>query len=226
MPVKHDALLDHCRLMHHLIHGTTAAPSGAMMDEDHASMLATVGGPDEGNMVSQMQSVVCCEVNPASSSVYPSAPTYNGDPDHFAAKNQLYASMLQWDEFQVPEETEDNQREQHSADDHYAVQQVDVDKHEPTAPPWEDGAHVVQAATVAAPVQQAQPIQCIITPPTHTTPTAVTGLAVVGSVSMVVVLGLIMMLCWLAFQGVHVTGFWLTPTPSKWDQTKEDRALP
>ena len=58
-------------LMHHLKHGTTAAPSGAMMDEDYASMLATVGGPDEGNMVSQMQSLVCCEVHPASSSVHP-----------------------------------------------------------------------------------------------------------------------------------------------------------
>ena len=85
---------------------------------------------------------------------------------------------------------------------------------------------MVRAAEVAAPVQHAQPIQCIITPPTHTTPTAVTVLAFVGSVSMVVVLGLIIMMCWLAFQGVHVTGFWLTLTPSKWDQTDEDRALP
>ena len=135
--------------------------------------------------------------------------------------------MLQWDEFQVPEETEDQdpQRAQHSVDDHCAVQQGDVDKHEPTAPPWEDDAHVMQAE-VAAPVQQSQPIQCIITPPTHTTPAAVTMLAVVGSISMMVVIGLIVMLCWLAFQGVHVTGFWLTLTPSKWDQTKEDRALP
>ena len=134
--------------------------------------------------------------------------------------------MLQWDEFQAPEETEDTQREQHGIDDHCAVQQADMENHEPTAPPWEDGAHVVHTAGFAAPVQHAQPIQCIVTPRTHTTPTAVTVLAFVGSVSMVAVLGLIMVLCWLAFQGVHVTGFWLTLTPSKWDQTDEDRALP
>ena len=210
LPVKHDALLDHGRLMHHLIHGRTTAPSGAMMDADYASMLATVGGPDEDNMVSQMQSVVCCEVNPASHSVYPSAPMYDGNPEHFAAENQLYASMLQWDEFQVPEENAGTQQEQHSIDDHCAVQHTEMDKHEPTAPPWEDGAQVVHTAGAAEPVQQAQPIQCIVTPRTHTTPTAVTVLAFVGSVSMMAVIGLIMMLCWLAFQGVHVTGFWLT----------------
>ena len=179
-----------------------AAPSGAMMDEDYASMLATVGGPDEGNMVSQMQSVVCCEVNPASHPVYPSAPTYNGDPEYFEAENQLYASMLQWDEFQNPEETENAQQERHSVADHCAVQQTEVEKHAPTAPPWDDDAQVVYAAEVAAPVQHAQPIQCIVTPRTHTTPTAVTVLAFVGSVSMLTILSLIVMLCWLAFQGV------------------------
>ena len=205
-----------------------AAPSGAMMDEDYASILANVGGPDEGNMVSQMQSMVCCEVHPASHSVYSSAPTYNGDPEYFEAENQLYASMLQWDEFQNPEETdhEATQQERHSVDDHCAVLQTEVDKHAPTAPPWDDGAQVVYAAENAAPVQHAQPIQCIVTPRTHTTPTAVTVLAFVGSVSMLTILSLIVMLCWLAFQGVHVTGFWLTLTPSKWDQADDDRALP
>ena len=53
LPVKHDALLDHGRLMHHLIHDTMSAPSGAMVDSDYAHMLRTVGGPDEGNMVAQ-----------------------------------------------------------------------------------------------------------------------------------------------------------------------------
>ena len=226
LPVKHDALLDHGRLMHHLIHGTMVAPSGAMMDTDYASMLATAGGPDEGNMVSQMQSVVCCEVNPASGCVYPSAPTYNGNPEHFAAENQVYASMLQWDEFQVPEEHIGIEQAQHVCNDHCAAQSADVAKHEPTAPPWEGSAQVVNTAGTAEPVQRAQPIQCAITPPTHTTPTAVTALAFVGSVSVVAVLGLIMTLCWLALQGVHVTIFGLTLTPSKWDPTNEDRALP
>ena len=203
-----------------------AAPSGAMMDEDYAHILATVGGPDEGNVVSQMQSMVCCEVHPAVHSVYPSAPTYNGDPEYFEAENQLYNSMLQWDEFQNPEETGTLRNERHSVDDDCAVQQNDVDKHAPTAPPWDDDAQVMDATEVAETVQQAQPIQCIVTPRTHTTPTAVTVLAFVGSVSMLTVLGLIVMLCWLAFQGVHVTGFWLTLTPSKWDQADDDRALP
>ena len=193
LPVKHDALLDHGRLMQHLIHGTTAAPSGAMMDADYASMLATVGGPDEGTMVSQMKSVVCCEANPASHSVYPSAPTYNGDPEYFAAENQLYASMLQWDEFQVPEETEDTQQELHS-DHRHCAQRADMEKHAPTAPPWGEDAQVMYAAEIAAPVQHAQPIQCIVTPRTHTTPTAVAILAFVDSVSMLTVLGLIVML--------------------------------
>ena len=135
--------------------------------------------------------------------------------------------MLQWDEFQIPAETEDQdpQRAQHSIDDQYAVQQGDVDKHGPTAPPWEDDHHEMRTQ-VEPPMQQAQPIQCIITPPIHTTPTAVTVLAIVGSITMMVVIGLIVTLCWLAFQGVHVTGFWLNLAPSKWDQTREDRALP
>ena len=77
LPVKHDALLDHVRLMHHLVHGTMAAPSGAMMDEDYASMSATVGGHDDGNMVAQMQRVVCSEVNPSSDSLYSLPPTYD-----------------------------------------------------------------------------------------------------------------------------------------------------
>jgi hypothetical protein len=213
--------------MHHLVHGTTAAPSGAMMDEDYAHILATVGGPDEGNMVSQMQSMVCCEAHPALGSVYPTAPTYDGDPNHFADENQLYASMLQWDEFQAPAEAEDqgNQRAPHSIHDICEAQQGDVDKHEPTAPPWEDNQDEMQMQ-VETPMQLTQPIQCIITPPVHTTPTTVTVLAIVGSITIMVVIGLIVTLCWLAFQGVHITGFWLNLAPSKWDHTREDRALP
>ena len=137
LPVKHDALLDHGRLMHHLIHGTRSAPSGAMMDEDYASMLATVGGPDEGNMVSQIQSVVCCEVNPSSSSMYPSAPTYNGNPEHFAAETQMYHSMLQWEEFHVPEGHTSSKHTQPDCEDQPAAHGANAEKHAPTAPPWE-----------------------------------------------------------------------------------------
>ena len=52
--VHGDPILDHSRLVHHRIYGTYAAPSGAMMDEDYATILASVGGADEGNMVLQM----------------------------------------------------------------------------------------------------------------------------------------------------------------------------
>ena len=159
-------------------------------------------------------------------SAYPSAPTYNGDPEYFAAENQLYDDMLQCDKFQNPEETEMSRHDRHGFDDDCAVTQTGVDKHAPTAPPWDDGAQVVDTAEVTTSVQHVQPIQCIVTPRTHTTPTVVTVLAFVGSVSTLTVLGLIVMLCWLAFQGVHVTGFWLTLTPSKWDQANDDRALP
>ena len=77
--------------------------------------------------------------------------------------------------------------------------------------------------TVTEPMQ---PIQCAITPPTYTAPAAITALAFVGGASMIAVVSLIVTLCWVASQGVHVTGFWLTLTPSKWDSTYEDRALP
>ena len=131
LPVKHDVLLDHGRLMYHLIHGTMAAPSGVMMDEDYAPMLASVGGPDEGNMVSQMQSVVCCEVNPASSSMYPSAPTYDGNPEYSAAENHMYHSMLQWEEFQVPEGHASSKHTQRDCDDQLAVQDANTENHTP-----------------------------------------------------------------------------------------------
>ena len=55
LTVSNDVLYDHGRLMHYVQHGATTMPSGAMMDEDYASMLRTGGGPDEGNMVPQLR---------------------------------------------------------------------------------------------------------------------------------------------------------------------------
>ena len=97
LPVKHDALLDHDRLMHHLIHGTVADPSGAMLDADYAHMLYTVWGADEDNnaMASQMQKGVCCQENPSRDAIFPSAPAYSGDATHIEAENQMNESMLQ-----------------------------------------------------------------------------------------------------------------------------------
>ena len=58
LPIRDDAHLDHGRLLHSMVYDTTSAPSGAMMDENYANILASEGGPDTGNMVPQMQAVV------------------------------------------------------------------------------------------------------------------------------------------------------------------------
>jgi hypothetical protein len=55
LTVSNDVLYDHGRLMHYVLHGATTMPSGAMMDEDYASMLRTRGGPDECSMVPQLR---------------------------------------------------------------------------------------------------------------------------------------------------------------------------
>ena len=96
------------------------------MDEDYAHMLSTVGGPDEGNMVSQMQSVVCCQENPNRNAIFPSAPTYNSATTHLAAETQLYESMLHWNDDEVYEPEVDHALQESTKD---------TDKHEPTAPP-------------------------------------------------------------------------------------------
>ena len=98
--VHGDPLLDHGRLMHNLIYGTHDAPSGAMVDEDYVTTLSSIGGADEGNMVQQMQSIVCSQVNPESHSVFPTEMCWDGTGD---AENAVYDSMVsttQHDEFE------------------------------------------------------------------------------------------------------------------------------
>ena len=89
--VHGDPLLDHGRLMHHLFDGTYEAPSGAAIDEDSATMLSSIGGTDEGNMVLQMQSIVCSQVNPAAQSIFPIDACWDGTGE---AENTVYGSML------------------------------------------------------------------------------------------------------------------------------------
>ena len=89
--VNGDPLLDHGRLMHHLIYNTNTAPSGAMMDEDYATILASVGGEDEGNMVQQMQSIVCSQVRPSISPTFPIDACWDGTG---VAENTVYDAML------------------------------------------------------------------------------------------------------------------------------------
>ena len=57
----------------------------------------------------------------------------------------------------------------------------------------------------------------MVTPPAHTTNTAVWGLAVADGAAMTAAIAVVVVMCWLSLQGVHVTGFWLTLTPSDRD---------
>ena len=218
LPVKHDALLDHGRLMHHLIHDTMAAPPGAMMDDDYAHMLRTVGGPDEGNMVAQMQSVVCCLENPDSAQPFPIETPYASGTAHLdlTAETQLYHSMLHWN---------DDEMYEPQLDQMDTADASDTEKCAPTAPPWDENAEVT--ATLQGPdtVQYDTPIQCVVTPPAHTTPAAVTVLAMVGAVFIVMAACIVLTLCWLASQGVHITGFWLTLEPSENKPSDDNNAL-
>ena len=132
--------------------------------------------------------------------------------------------MLQCEEFQVPEGYTSLVHTQQDCEGQVAVHDADAPKYTTTAPPWEGGEQVDSAELTET--EPRQPIQCAITPPTYTTPATVTVLAFVGGASLIVMVGLFVTLCWLASQGVHVTGFWLTLTPSTWDSTYEDRALP
>ena len=128
------------------------------MDQDYAHMLSTVGGPDEGNMVPQMQSVVCCQENPDSNTMFTSAPTYSTGATCLEAENQIYESMLHWNDDEVY---------QPDVQPTLSGDVVDDDKHEPTAPPWDDEAES-QVPLQDAASAQLTPIQCIVTPPAHT----------------------------------------------------------
>ena len=183
------------------------------MDEDYAHMLSTVGGPDEGNMVSQMQSIVCCQEHPSSNAIFTTVPTPT------QAEHQIYESMLHWNDNEVYEPMEDHATQRDTPD------AEDDDKHEPTAPPWDDEADAIVPLQGSENTQYTTPIQCVITPSAHTTPTAVTALAMVGAVFIVMAACIVLTLCWLASQGVHITGFWLTLTPSEWKPRSEDNAL-
>ena len=185
------------------------------MDQDYAHMLSTVGGPDEGNMVPQMQSMVTCQKSSDKHTVLPSTPTYNTNATCFEAENQIYESMLHWNDDEVY---------QPEAEPIWSCDVVDTNKHEPTAPPWDDEAD--SQVTLRDDINvQLTPIQCVVTPPVHTTPNAITALAVVGAVFIVMMTCMVLMLCWLASQGIQITGFWLTLTPSEWKPRDDDNAL-
>ena len=197
LPVKQDALLDHGRLMHHLVHGTMAAPSGAMMDEDYASMLATVGGRDDGNMVAQMQRVVCSEANPSSDSLYSLPPAYDSRQGHLNTCDLLQRPSTRTSSVQAGGEADVDTPDR------------EVSKYAPTAPEWNADAAQTNCGPSAAPVHLAQPIQCASYPPVQGTSPTMTLLALTGCVSIVAMVGLIvaLKLSWLYSHGVRVHDF-------------------
>ena len=171
LPVKQDALLDHGRLMHHLVHGTMAAPSGAMMDEDYASMLATVGGHDDGNMVAQMQRVVCSEASPSSDSLYSLPPAYDSRQGHLDTRDLLQRPFARASSVQARGEADMDTPDQ------------EVSNSAPTAPDWDAGAAQTNCGSSAAPVHLAQTIQCVSYPPVQGASPTMTLLALTGCVS-------------------------------------------
>ena len=214
LPVKQDALLDHGRLMHHLVHGTMAAPSGAMMDEDYASMLATVGGRDDGNMVAQMQRVVCSEANPSSDSLYSLPPAYDSRQGHLNTRDLLQGPSARTSSVQAGGEADMDTPDR------------EVSKYASTALDWDADAAQTNCGPSAVSVHLAQPIQCVSYPPVQGASPTMTLLALTGCVSIVAMVGLIVALSWLYSHGVRVTGFWLTLSPRTAYPGDEHRALP
>ena len=214
LPVKQDALLDHGRLMHHLVHGTMAAPSGAMMDEDYASMLATVGGHDDGNIVAQMQRVVCGEVNPSSDSLYSLPPSYDSRQRHLDTCDLLQRQSARASSVQARVGAGMDTPDQ------------EVGKYAPTAPDWDANATQTDCGPSALPVHLPHPIHCVSYPPVQGASPTMTLLALTGCVSIVAMAGLIVALNWLYSHRVRVTGFWLTLSPSTAYPGDEHRALP
>ena len=134
------------------------------------------------------------------------------------AENTVYDSMVlttQHDEYDDTENT---------ATDDYSTGAV-LKQQLPTAPEWDNNAKSDfdhdgdRFSAVNA------PIQCTVAAPTHTTPTAVTALAVVGGTTLMVAIGMAIAWYWLTLQGVKVTGFWLTLTPEESGPRNDDNAL-
>ena len=107
LQVNDDVLFDHSslRLMHYGMHGMNGMPSGAMMDEDYAAILADMGGEDSGNMVPQLRQymmgayqqnlqpdneiVQMADESPSDTPLYemqtPTAPVWSSDEDDTGA---------------------------------------------------------------------------------------------------------------------------------------------
>jgi hypothetical protein len=203
LPIRNDALLDHGRLLHSMVYDTTSAPSGAMMDENYANILASEGGPDTGNMVPQMQAVVCRTQHHSIRPVVPTAPPWDNDAEDIDPR-QHYEDMLT--DYEAPEAPVPD------ADD---LKRWEVE--------WENER--MDNTPVGPTRKQVSPIRCQVNPPQHTTSAAVSGLAVVGGLTIAITVGIVAIICWLTMQGIQITGFWLTLTPSGREHHHDDNAI-
>ena len=169
-------------------------------------------------LVQQMQSIVCSQVNPAISSTFPIDACWDGTG---AAENTVYDAMLsttQHDEY-----VDD---EQHGAETSVGDETLKtVEQEVPTAPEWDEDADSNFQTRDALGETVNGPIQCTVTEPERTTPTAVTALAVIGGLSLMTVLSIVIALYWLSLQGIQVTGFWLTLKPREQEPRNDDNAL-
>ena len=215
LPVKDDAMLDHGRLLHNLIYDTNSAPSGAMMDENYANIRRTMGGPDTGNMVPQMQTFVCRQER---DSVQQQQNTEQLQPDNTRQQQPTAppwddaAEAALWNELWEADADNDMMHASRARDAEARAHDNSNEAPIPTETnlkTWDSEMPDTQSDT-----GHDDMIQCTVTPPAHTTNTAVWGLAVVGGAAMTAAIAVVAVMCWLSLQGIHVTGFWLTLTPS------------
>ena len=210
LPIRDDALLDHGRLLHNIVYDTTSAPSGAMMDENYANILASEGGPDTGSMVPQMQAVVCRRER------------HNADVD------AVVPTAPQWD-------VESSEAEDVDPQQHYENMLTNYEAHEAPVPDaddlkrweaeWEEER--VENTLVEATQENTSPIRCQVNPPRHATSATISGpgLVVVGGFSIAMTVGMIAIIYCLTMQGIQITGFWLTLTPRGWEHHRDDNAV-
>ena len=202
LPIRDDALLDHGKLLHNMVYATTSAPSGAMLDENYANILASEGGPDTGSMVPQTQAVVCRRERHNADAVVPTAPQWDIEAEDVDPQQQHENMLTNYEAPEAPVPDADDLKR------------------------WEAEWEKERVDTLVEATQEnTSPIRCQVKPPRHTTSATISGLSVVGGLSIAMPVGMIAIICWLTMQGIQITGFWLTLTPSGWKHHRDDNAI-
>ena len=185
-----------------------------MMDEDYVNIRRSMGGPDTGNMVPQMQTFVCRQERDsvqqqlstetqwehAAQQQLPTAPPWDD-----TAEGELWNEL--W------EEEADSALAQANAERDAQASALNENSDAPIPTTTDLQAWESEVTEHEPDTEHDTMIQCIVSPPAHTTHTAVWGLALVGGAAMTAAVAVIVAMCWLSLQGIHVTGFWLTLTP-------------